>query len=93
MSNFDYFTINVQTEFNHTIYAVFGWRPYEESSVLAGQQQKVFVSAFDTEAEAKEAYPGAEISSKFTEPQVSLNHLPGENDPVPGGMYPDDWTD
>jgi hypothetical protein len=25
------------------------------------------------------------------QPQVSLNHLPGEDDPVPGGMYPDDY--
>ena len=39
----------------------------------------------------KKEYPGAtQFSSIWTEPRVSLNHLPDENDPVPGGMYPGD---
>lgn len=63
----------------------------QKSGVLAGQVLKQFIDNYDTEAEAKSAHPDAEgYSSRFTDPQVSLSHLPGENDPVPGGMYPDD---
>lgn len=73
---------------------VLGWGTYPESSVLAGQPMKVFLDNFPTEEEARSAYPQAEnFSSTWTEPQVSLAHLPGENDPVAGGMYPDDWSD
>ncbi len=31
------------------------------------------------------------FTNKYIEPVVSLSHLPGENDPVPGGMYLDDY--
>lgn len=73
---------------------VLGWTTYPENSVLAGQPRKVFLDNFEDEAKARKAYPKADQwSSKFTDPQVNLNHLPGENDPVPGGMYPDDWSD
>jgi hypothetical protein len=86
----DYHTINIGEEYGETYYAVFAWGRYERSSVLAGQARKVFVESYDTLEEAQQAYPDAGISSQWTEPQVSLNHLPGEDDPVPGGMYPDD---
>lgn len=36
-------------------------------------------------------YGDMNFSSKWTEPQVSLSHLPSEDDFVPGGAYPDDW--
>ena len=59
---------------------VLGWSTYPRHSVLAGQPMKVFLDNFDTEEEARKAYPQAEhFSNKWTEPQVSLNHL-GEND-------------
>lgn len=70
---------------------VVGWGTYPDSSVLAGQPMKVFINNFTSEAEAIAKYPSASWSSSWTEPSVSLNHLPGEDDPVPGGMYPDDW--
>jgi len=71
---------------------VLGWGTYPDSSVLAGQAMKVWLDNFPTEEAARAAYPQAEnFSSKWTEPQVSLSHLPGEDDPVPGGMYPDDY--
>lgn len=38
-------------------------------------------------------YPGLdvrEVESPTSKPHISLNHLPGPDDPVPGGMYPDD---
>jgi hypothetical protein len=86
---YDYYTLR------HSKYGgidVLGWSTYPKGSVLEGQPMKVFLGAFDTEEEAKKAYPQAtSYSSVWTEPQVSLNHLPSENDPVPGGMYPDDY--
>lgn len=73
-------------------YTVYGWGTYPRSSVLAGQAMKVFIDSYATREEAETAYPEAAPGSKYTDPQVSLNHLPDENDPVPGGMYPDDWS-
>ena len=73
---------------------VLGFGTYPESSVLAGQTSKTFLDNFPDEAAAKAAYPQAEgFTSHWTEPQVSLTHLPGEDDPVAGGMYPDDIGD
>jgi hypothetical protein len=70
---------------------VVGYYTAPQSSVLAGQTCRIFLDSFDTEEAALAAYPDAEgYSSKFTDPVVSLNHLPSEDDPVPGGMYPDD---
>lgn len=84
---FDYITYSRS---QHGDFSVHGWGTYPRHSVLAGQPMKVFITSFKTEEEVKAAYPDAEPSSKWTEPQVSLAHLPGEDDPVPGGMYPDD---
>lgn len=73
---------------------VLGWGTYPRHSVLAGQPSKTFLDNFPTEEAARAAYPqAAGFSSRWTEPQVCLSHLPGEDDPVPGGMYPDDYTD
>lgn len=72
---------------------VLGWGTYPATSVLAGQPMKVWLGWFPTEEAARQACPMVTgFSNKLTEPQVSLSHLPGEDDPVPGGMYPDDWT-
>jgi hypothetical protein len=70
---------------------VIGWAEYERWSVLAGQMGKIYVATFASEAEAEAEYGEMGWNSKWTEPQVSLNHLPGEGDYVPGGEYPDDW--
>ena len=73
---------------------VVGYKPAKRSSVLAGQMLAHFIDSYDTEEEALEAHPDAEgYTSKFTDPGPSLDHLPDENDPVPGGMYPDDIDD
>lgn len=70
---------------------VVGFYTAPEHSVLAGQTLKRFINTYNSEEEAKQAHPDAEgYSSKYTDPQVSLRQLPGEEDPVPGGMYPDD---
>lgn len=74
---------------------VVGYREAEESSVLAGQVLTCFIDNFPTEEAARAAHP--EVSdnwhSTWTAPQVSLNHLPSEDDFVPGGAYPDDVDD
>lgn len=88
---FDYYTLR---KGSYGGVDVLGWGTYSSSSVLAGQPRKVFLDSFDTEEAARAAYPQAEhFSNVWSEPQVSLSHLPGEDDPVAGGMYPDDYDD
>ena len=73
---------------------VIGFVTAGPSSVLAGQTLTQFIDNYPDEEAARAAYPEAQgFTSKWTAPQVSLAHLPGEDDPVPGGMYPDDWDD
>jgi hypothetical protein len=69
---------------------VIGWGTYGRSSVLAGQASKQFITTFDSAEEAEAVYGSMNWNSKYLEPSVSVAHLPGEDDPVPGGMYPDD---
>ncbi len=74
---------------------VLGWGTYPKRSVLADQPMKVFLDSFNTPEEAQARFPQAtQLSSRLTDPQVSLNHLPGPDDhgPIAGGMYPDDWA-
>jgi hypothetical protein len=87
----DYDYLTVQFKGSRDGWCVYGWGTYPESSVLAGQSMKRFLDSFESKEEALKAYPQAEPSSDWLEPQVSLGHLPGEDDPVPGGMYPDDY--
>lgn len=70
---------------------VYGWSTYPENSVLAGQAMKCFIDAFPDEQAALAKFPQAQASNRFSEPRVNLNHLPGEDDAVAGGMYPDDY--
>ena len=96
METFDYYTINVLDDHYASYgmkYGVYGWGKYGKGSVLAGQPRKCYIESYETIEAAQKKYPGAKMSSKWTEPQVNVNHLPGEDDPVPGGMYPDDYDD
>ena len=71
---------------------VVGFKRMPRGSVLAGQTVTCFIDNYEDEEAAHKAYPDAEgYVNKFTAPRVSLAHLPGENDPVPGGMFPDDY--
>lgn len=74
---------------------VIGFKQAGPFSVLAGQTLTCFVDNFPTEEEAVAVYPETDEkwTSPMTAPQVSVAHLPGEVDPVPGGMYPDDYDD
>jgi len=71
---YDYFTIE-PSRYSDDEYIVYGWGIYPQSSVLAGQQRKVFLEEFETLEEAKEKYPRAEQTS-FINPVITTNHLP-----------------
>lgn len=71
---------------------VIGWYVVQHG-VLKGQMAKAYLDTFQSEEMAERVYGSMNWNSPWLEPQVSLNHLPGEDDPVPGGMYPDDWDD
>lgn len=89
---FDRLTVTAKREYPEAdlTFHVHGWSTYSESSVLAGQQRKVWLNSFDTQEAALKAYPKAVASHLLLEPKVSLDHLPDEDTPVAGGMYPDD---
>ena len=78
---------------------LYGWSEYPDYSVLAGQTCKRFLDHFPTESDMDAALIREGISaddwplhsSPLIERSISLAHLPGEEDPVPGGMYPDDY--
>lgn len=69
---------------------VIGWYRVK-TGVLKGQMSKAYLGSFDTEEAAEAMYGSMNWNSKYLEPSQNLDHLPGEDDPVPGGMYPDDW--
>ncbi len=89
---FDYFTVRPELSEYGGGFVVHGFGTYGSSSVLAGQSMKSSVAHFDTMAAALEVYPEADTGHDLLDPQVSLRHLPDEDDLVPGGAYPDDWT-
>jgi len=94
----DYFT--VRPDKYRAEFVLHGFGQYPRSSVLAGQACKKYITtikAKDLPAAievAKARFGELEIDAghDLLDPQVSLNHLPGEDDPVPGGMFPDDWS-
>jgi hypothetical protein len=59
-------------------YDVHGFKEADKNSVLEGQTLKCFVAVFDTLEDAQSAYPQAKMGSEWTDPQVSLNHLPDD---------------
>ena len=76
---------------------VYVWGTYQRGSVLEGQPYRGYIGEYATRDEALAAlyarHPGLKVEDldqPSSKPEVSLNHLPGEDDPVPGGMYPDD---
>ena len=84
----DYHSITIEAARYGNGVSVYGFGTYPRSSVLAGQTMKRFLAGFDTEAEALAAYPNADVG--YRSAHNTYDHLPGEDDPVPGGMYPDD---
>lgn len=80
----------IEFDYMYSKYKVYEWGTYDRNSVLAGQTKKRFVTWYDTLGEARSIYPDAEYG--YRDAANYFNHLPGEDDPVPGGMYPDDYT-
>ena len=70
-----------------------------ESGLLKGQTAKFYLESYHTVEDAVQAHPElmqdgeVRYGNKWTDPQVNLRHLPDENTPVAGGMYPDDYDD
>ena len=91
---YDYYTL---TNEGNGIYTVHAWGRYGPTSVLASQARKVFIESFECDDhsqamdQATAKHGGMSWINRWMEPQVSLNHLPGEDDFVPGGAYPDDY--
>lgn len=66
-------------------YGVYEYSTYERSSVLAGQQRRVFLDSFKTLEEAKAKYPGARADAGCGYQAPYLNHLPDADGPDPLG--------
>ena len=77
--------------YNRDGYGVYEYSEYPRSSVLAGQERRVFLNFFDTLEEAKAAYPNArQYGCGYAPP--SLEHLPADEDE--GIAFPEpeqDW--
>jgi len=64
--------------YSDPVYGVYEYSTYPRSSVLAGQEQRIFRDSFETLEEAQAAYPKAELCGcGFREPY--LGHLPDED--------------
>jgi hypothetical protein len=74
-------------------FAVYGWGEYPESSVLAGQTMKQYIDGFDSEEEARAVWPELGGDTHRRSAHNTTSHLPDENTPARGGMYPDDYDD
>lgn len=69
------------TTYSRPEYGVYGYGTYPSSSVLAGQQKRVFLGSYETLEEAQTAYPEADwydSGSGFQPPY--LGHLPDGQD-------------
>tara|TARA_R110000772_G_scaffold83288_2_gene176104 strand:+ start:1074 stop:1379 length:306 start_codon:yes stop_codon:yes gene_type:complete len=75
-------------------FSVYEWGTYERGSVLAGQTKKQFRRGFDTLAEAREAFPDAEVSEGVRSAENTFGHLPGSDHlDDQGGVWGEDLTD
>ena len=76
MAQYQWFTIQASKYGDG--YTVHGFKEAPKGSVLEGQMLRCYVAEYPTVEEAQAAYPDANFGSEWTDPQVSLNHLPGE---------------
>lgn len=65
--------------YNRPVFGVYQYSVYPRSSVLPGQIRRQFLRSFDTVEQAREIYPGAEITSSCYQP-VYVDHLSAEGD-------------
>ena len=80
-------------------FRMYAWGTYGESSVLSGQPLRMHlgdcVSVQECRAQIERdpryrTLPVEVLDHSTFRPYVNVGHLPGPDDPVPGGMYPDD---
>lgn len=75
-------------------FGVYQYDTYPRGSVLAGQQRRIFLDSFKTEAEAIAAYPQATPGCGCGHISIDAmtRHLPGDDDPDPFGDFDrNDW--
>ena len=64
--------------YRHDEYGVYEYGEYPEDSVLAGQERRMFLGAFETLAAAQAAHPGAVVTDcGYRAPYLA--HLDGED--------------
>ena len=93
MPNIDSYTIEPEfaRDGSSDGFWVWGHGEYEFWSVLSGQYARVRIAHFDTVAEAKSAYPQAEVLDHNTTPFRSGGESLGELSGLPD--CPPDWFD
>ena len=77
---------SVGTTYSRPEYGVYEYSEYEDWSVLAGRERRVWLAGFVTLAEAVQAYPDADsiaVGPGFREDRML--DLPGDDDPDPFG--------
>lgn len=70
--------------YSRNSFSVYELSTYPRSSVLAGQQRRVWLDEFDTIENALMAYPDAVVRCGSSYQAPSLNHLPDDED---GGSW------
>ena len=66
--------------YNRDAYGVYEYGEYPRSSVLAGQERRVYLDSFETLEEARAKYPTAEVCDFSGYRPPSLDHLPNDED-------------
>jgi len=64
------------SKFNDGEFVVYKWSKFPKSSVLAGQDQKIYVDSFSSEEAAQKEFPKAIPSAPYNPNNVT--HLPDE---------------
>ena len=98
MSKYDYYKLYNESSEEYPKFVVKGFKPYPRSSVNYGMTMICFLNSFESEAEAREAYPdlpsdGTEFSNKFMEPSRDPGPIaPSWFDPsIAGERWDDDY--
>ena len=85
-AKFDCITIEGPTQDDPKPYVAYGHGVYEDSSVLAGQDRRVFLDYFDTLEDAVKAYPDGELGVFTSSPRsVMPSCAPSDFDPYDAG--------
>ncbi len=85
--NFRIVSIPPREEWERTKWALWGDGEYPESSVLAGQFRSLALEYFDSEAEARQDYPGVPMDGFVPMPSTAIVPIcpPGDWSPMDAG--------